>query len=151
MVPAPGATPRAHGTYDLPIGAPAAQRTLAFSESSDGETFYLNGQVYSPAAAPMFSVRSGTVERWTLTNSSEELHVFHIHQLHFVTQDVDGAAQTAHWADTVTLPYRHADGTPSVSHVLLDFRDPVIRGTFLFHCHLLEHEDGGMMAKIVVE
>jgi FtsP/CotA-like multicopper oxidase with cupredoxin domain len=34
--------------------------------------------------------------------------------------------------------------------VLIDFRDPVIRGIFLFHCHLLEHEDGGMMAKIQV-
>jgi suppressor of ftsI len=150
-VPAAGATPRAHGTYDLAIGAPSAQRSLAFSESADGETFYLNGAVYSPSAAPMFTVRSGTVERWTLTNSSEELHVFHIHQLHFVTQDVDGVAQTAHWSDTVTLPYRHADGTPSVTHVLLDFRDPIIRGTFLFHCHLLEHEDGGMMAKIAVQ
>jgi suppressor of ftsI len=151
VVPAAGPTPRAHGTYDLAIGAPSAERSLAFSESSDGETFYLNGQVYSPTAGPMFTVRSGTVERWTLTNSSDELHVFHIHQLHFVTQDVDGVAKPAYWADTVTLPYRHADGTPSVTHVLLDFRDPIIRGTFLFHCHLLEHEDGGMMAKIAVQ
>ena len=55
------------------------------------------------------------------------------------------------WRDTLNLPIAHADGTPSVSHVLLDFRDPIIRGTFLFHCHLLEHEDGGMMAKIVVQ
>jgi FtsP/CotA-like multicopper oxidase with cupredoxin domain len=51
----------------------------------------------------------------------------------------------------VNLPYQHADGSPSVTHVLLDFRDPIIRGTFLFHCHLLEHEDGGMMAKIAVQ
>ena len=150
-VPAVGATPRAHGTFDLPLGAPAAQRTLAFSESDDGETFYLNNAVYRPTGGPMFSVRSGTVERWTLTNASEELHVFHMHQLHFVVQDVDGVPQSAHWNDTVTLPYRHADGSPSVTHVLLNFRDPVIRGTFLFHCHLLEHEDGGMMAKISVQ
>ncbi len=150
-VPAPGATPRARGTYDLALGAAATERSLAFSESSDGETFYLNGAVYAPSAAPMFTVRSGSVERWTLTNASDEVHVFHMHQLHFVTQDIDGVAQPAHWADTVTLPYRHADGSASVTHVLLDFRDPIIRGTFLFHCHLLEHEDGGMMAKIAVE
>jgi FtsP/CotA-like multicopper oxidase with cupredoxin domain len=33
---------------------------------------------------------------------------------------------------------------------MLDFRDPVVRGTFLFHCHIVDHEDGGMMAKIRV-
>jgi len=32
----------------------------------------------------------------------------------------------------------------------MDFTDPIIVGTFVFHCHLLEHEDGGMMAKIQV-
>jgi FtsP/CotA-like multicopper oxidase with cupredoxin domain len=39
---------------------------------------------------------------------------------------------------------------PSQTKVLIDFRDPTIRGTFLFHCHILDHEDGGMMAKITV-
>ena len=149
VVPAAGATPRARGTYDLAIGAPSAERSLAFTEDDAG--FYLNGRAYAPNAAPMFAVRSGSVERWTLTNATDELHVFHIHQLHFVTQDIDGVQQPAYWADTVALPYRHPDGTPSVVHVLLDFRDPIIRGTFLFHCHLLEHEDGGMMAKIAVQ
>ena len=149
VVPAAGATPRTHGTYDLAMGAASTQRSLAFTEDDAG--FYLNGQAYSPTAAPMFTARLGSVERWTLTNATPELHVFHMHQLHFVTQDIDGVPQPAHWADTVTLPYSHADGTPSVTHVLLDFRDPIIRGTFLFHCHLLEHEDGGMMAKIAVQ
>jgi FtsP/CotA-like multicopper oxidase with cupredoxin domain len=35
--------------------------------------------------------------------------------------------------------------------VIIDFRDPTIRGTFLYHCHILDHEDGGMMAKIQVQ
>ena len=39
---------------------------------------------------------------------------------------------------------------PSLTKVLIDFRDPVIRGTFVYHCHILDHEDGGMMAKIQV-
>jgi FtsP/CotA-like multicopper oxidase with cupredoxin domain len=34
--------------------------------------------------------------------------------------------------------------------VTIDFRDPVVRGTFLYHCHILDHEDQGMMAKIQV-
>jgi FtsP/CotA-like multicopper oxidase with cupredoxin domain len=32
----------------------------------------------------------------------------------------------------------------------VDFRNPAIRGTFVFHCHMLDHEDGGMMATIKV-
>jgi suppressor of ftsI len=99
----------------------------------------------------MFVSQSGTVERWTLRNTTGEVHAFHIHQLHFITEDIDGVPQPALWRDTLNLPIAHADGTPSVTHVLLDLRDPIIRGTFLFHCHLLEHEDGGMMAKIVVQ
>jgi suppressor of ftsI len=149
-VPAPGATPRAMGTYDEPIGASIAQhRTVAFTEDANG--FYLNGVAYSPTAAPMFVAQSGTVEQWTLTNATTEVHDFHIHQVHFIVQDVDGVAQPTRWTDSFTLPIAHADGAPSVTHVLIDFRDPLIRGIFLFHCHLLEHEDGGMMAKIQVE
>jgi FtsP/CotA-like multicopper oxidase with cupredoxin domain len=34
--------------------------------------------------------------------------------------------------------------------ILVDFRDPLVRGTFLFHCHILDHEDGGMMASVRV-
>jgi suppressor of ftsI len=149
LVPAPGATPRAPSTYDEALGAVAQHRTVAFSEDANG--FYINGQAYSPTAAPMFVARAGTVEQWTLTNSSTEVHAFHIHQVHFIVQDVNGVAQPAQWRDTYTLPIANADGSPSVTHVLIDFRDPIIRGTFLFHCHLLEHEDGGMMAKIQVQ
>ena len=148
-VPAPGATPRARGTYDEAIGAGIAQeRTVAFSEDDNG--FYLNGKAYVPTGPPMFVAQSGTVEEWTLTNSSTEVHDFHIHQTHFIVETVDGVSQPKRWTDSFTLPPVHADGTPSVTKVLIDFRDPLIRGIFLFHCHLLEHEDGGMMAKIQV-
>jgi suppressor of ftsI len=150
-VPTPGPTARAHGTYDEALGAPAQQRTVVFTENNNTNQFYLNGQLYSPTTQPMFTAQSGTIEQWTLENQTLEVHAFHIHQVHFIVQDINGAAQAPAWTDTVTLPYQNADGTPSVTHVLIDFRDPTIRGTFLFHCHLLEHEDGGMMAKITVQ
>jgi suppressor of ftsI len=149
-IPLPGPTAAAIGTYQTPIGGSfAQQRTLDFTEDDNG--FYLNGLAFAFSAPPMFVSQSGTVERWTLRNTTGEVHAFHIHQLHFITQDIDGVPQPALWRDTLNLPIAHADGTPSVTHVLLDLRDPIIRGTFLFHCHLLEHEDGGMMAKIVVQ
>ena len=150
-MPTPGPTARAHGTDGSALPAPAQQRTELFSENPNTNQFYINNQQYSPSAAPMFTAASGTVEEWTLENATLEVHAFHIHQVHFMVLDVNGVAQPLGWTDTVTMPYQNADGSPSVTHVLIDFRDPAIRGTFLFHCHLLEHEDGGMMAKIAVE
>jgi FtsP/CotA-like multicopper oxidase with cupredoxin domain len=151
-VPAAGLTKPPIGTFQTAIGASFAQRrTLAFTEDDTGTNFYLNDQQYVPAGGPMFTAKLGTVEQWTLLNATQEVHAFHIHQIHFITQDVDGVAQVPVWRDTLSLPIAHADGTPSASHVLLDFRDPIIRGEFLFHCHLVQHEDDGMMAKLRVQ
>jgi suppressor of ftsI len=140
----------AHGTYEELMNAPARERTVRFTENGDGTEFYLNGEQYHPAGGPMFTVASGTVERWTLINATGEVHVFHLHQVHFIVEDVDGVPQPAYWRDTVTLPYQVSGHAPSVTHVLVDFRDPEVRGTFLFHCHLEEHGDDGMMASINV-
>ena len=53
--------------------------------------------------------------------------------------------------DTVDLPYWSGSGPyPSVK-LRMDFRDPNTIGTFLYHCHILEHEDKGMMGSIRVD
>jgi FtsP/CotA-like multicopper oxidase with cupredoxin domain len=54
--------------------------------------------------------------------------------------------------DTINVPFHSAADLqfPSV-RLRMDFRDPNTIGTFLYHCHLLEHEDGGMMGLIRVE
>jgi FtsP/CotA-like multicopper oxidase with cupredoxin domain len=131
-----------------------ARRTVNFSEDNPAGQFFINGKMFELNAPPMFVVRAGTVEEWTVANYANELHAFHIHQIHFLVEDVNGRKQpdTA-WLDTVTVPYAtHVGNTvkPGVVHLLMDFRDPVIVGTFVFHCHILEHEDYGMMAKIQV-
>ena len=53
--------------------------------------------------------------------------------------------------DTIELPYWDGKSAtyPSVK-LRMDFRDPNIIGMFLYHCHILEHEDGGMMGSIQV-
>jgi FtsP/CotA-like multicopper oxidase with cupredoxin domain len=49
----------------------------------------------------------------------------------------------AEWLDTVNVPVGGS------ADVILDFTDPIIQGMSVFHCHLLNHEDKGMMAKIL--
>ena len=136
-----------------PFGRPAAHRTIRFTEDDRG--FYLGGKAYAMDDPPSIVARSGTVEEWTLENATAEAHVFHIHQVHFVTEAVGGApVAPREWADTVDVPprapRRGGGWMPGRVRVLIDFRDPVVRGTFLYHCHILDHEDRGMMAKIEV-
>jgi FtsP/CotA-like multicopper oxidase with cupredoxin domain len=136
------------------IPAPVAQRTVVFSEVKSSGQYYLNGAQYDPAGPPVFTAHAGTTEEWTVANASSELHAFHIHQIHFSVESINGVAQSpGRWVDTVNVPYtKVVGGRPQVGVVklLMDFRNPIIRGTFVFHCHLLKHEDGGMMAKIQV-
>jgi FtsP/CotA-like multicopper oxidase with cupredoxin domain len=66
--------------------------------------------------------------------------------VHFLVYAINGvASEMPEWLDTVNVPY---GGTVDL---IMDFTDPVIRGVSVFHCHLLSHEDKGMMAKIVFE
>ena len=126
-----------------PLPTPAAVRRIRFTEDDRG--FYINARAYRMSDPPMFVARSGTVERWTIDNRTDESHVFHMHQVHFATESVDGVrVRDPAWRDTVDVPPRRR------VTVLIDFRDPVVRGTFVFHCHILDHEDQGMMATIRV-
>jgi FtsP/CotA-like multicopper oxidase with cupredoxin domain len=116
--------------------------TVTFTEDKDG--FYINGRKYAPDASPMTSERVGTYQHWRIINRTAELHPFHIHQVHFLAYAENGVPLVhPAWLDTLNVPYgRSAD-------VILDLTDPVIKGMSVFHCHLLNHEDKGMMAKIL--
>lgn len=117
---------------------------VTFTEDKNG--FYINGQKYAADAKPLVRAKVGTYQHWRIINQSDELHPFHIHQVHFMAYAVNGVPlANPEWLDTVNVPYR---GTVDV---IMDFTNPVIRGTSLFHCHLLNHEDKGMMAKIAFE
>jgi FtsP/CotA-like multicopper oxidase with cupredoxin domain len=71
--------------------------------------------------------------------------------LHFTVLEINGVpTNDTAVRDTVTVPYFNGEGDyPSVK-IRVDFRDPETVGTFLYHCHILDHEDLGMMAKIKV-
>jgi FtsP/CotA-like multicopper oxidase with cupredoxin domain len=144
---------------------PVRVRRLYFSEKlsdpnnpNSATEFYLtvDGQPPAPfdpaSTTPNIEVRQGDVEDWIIENRSTELHAFHIHQLHFMLMDWSGAPVNEPFLrDTVNVPY-YADRMlhyPSV-RLRMDFRNPNTVGTFVYHCHLLEHEDGGMMGTVRV-
>jgi FtsP/CotA-like multicopper oxidase with cupredoxin domain len=116
--------------------------TVIFTEDKNG--FYINGLKYAADASPLTSVRVGTYQHWRIVNQSAELHPFHIHQTHFLAYAENGVPLPyAEWLDTENVSYRGS------VDVILDFTDPIIKGMSVFHCHLLNHEDKGMMAKIL--
>jgi FtsP/CotA-like multicopper oxidase with cupredoxin domain len=105
------------------------------------------------STVPNITVHQGDVEDWIIENRSKELHAFHIHQTHFQLVEWDGVPINEPFLrDTINVPYWREKATvyPSVK-LRMDFRDPKIVGTFAYHCHLLEHQDGGMMGLIRVE
>jgi suppressor of ftsI len=132
-------------TPDLAMEEKAPPRfVVTFTEDKNG--FYINGEKFTPDAAPMLRAKIGTYQHWKIVNATEELHPMHIHQVHFLVYAENGKPIAAPlWLDTVNVPY-----AGSVD-VVMDFTDPVIKGMSVFHCHLLNHEDKGMMAKILFE
>jgi len=117
---------------------------VTFTEDKKG--FYMNGEKFAPDAAPMVRAKIGTLQHWRIVNATGELHPMHIHQVHFLAYaENDKPIANPVWLDTVNVPYGGS------VDVIMDFTDPVIRGMSVFHCHLLNHEDKGMMAKILFE
>lgn len=101
---------------------------------------------------PNIIAQQGDVEDWIVENRSQELHAFHIHQLHFLLVEWNGVpVDEPFLRDTINVAYWDGKSKqyPSVK-LRMDFRDPNMVGTFVYHCHLLEHEDGGMMGVIRV-
>jgi FtsP/CotA-like multicopper oxidase with cupredoxin domain len=146
--------------------APVRVRRLYFSEKlsdpndpASAVEFYLTVDGQEPkmfdmnSKVPDIIAQQGTVEDWIIENRSQELHAFHIHQLHFLLLDYNGTPVNEDFVrDIVNVPYLSGRALtyPSI-RVRVDFRDPNTVGDFVYHCHLLEHEDKGMMGSIRVE
>jgi FtsP/CotA-like multicopper oxidase with cupredoxin domain len=145
---------------------PVRTRKLFFSEKlqdpndpNSPTTFYITvdgetPKVFDPnSTIPNIVVHQGDVEDWIIENRSLELHAFHIHQIHFMLLQWFGLpVKEPFLRDTINVPFW--DGKAPVYPMVklrMDFRDANTVGTFVYHCHLLEHEDGGMMGLIRVE
>jgi FtsP/CotA-like multicopper oxidase with cupredoxin domain len=154
---APKVTPRFAG---LSTATVTATRKFYFAEATNGSNgpteFFITvdgqtPQVFSMSAPPAVTTTVGAVEDWTIENRTGETHAFHIHQIHFLFLATSGTPYTnPQLRDTVVVPAWSGTGAfPTVS-LRMDFREPQIAGQFVFHCHVLDHEDAGMMAIIQV-
>jgi len=95
----------------------------------------VNGEVYTGEV--MVEMKVNQVQEWTLRGAA---HPFHIHTNHFqlISHGSDDLWTVGDWFDTVP-----ADG-------VIRFYTDTFTGTLVLHCHRLEHEDQGMMAKVVI-
>ncbi|MEM9255750.1 MAG: multicopper oxidase family protein [Pseudomonadota bacterium] len=158
---------------DLRKADACCDRTIDFSETPDGSQFCINN-AWTDMDIVNTRVRIGCVEEWTINNCSAENHVFHHHQLQFQVVKRNGKdVPFAGWQDTVAVDFRsateefpdrckcNADGSickdctcptaddPHGSVVIrIPYTDPIIEGKAVYHCHIGEHEDAGMMSTI---
>lgn len=163
------------GVADLRDVVISCPRTFDFSETADGSQFCINN-TGTDMNITNTTVRIGGVEEWTINNCSAENHVFHHHQLQFQVVRKNGKdVPFTGWQDTISLDYRAAtdafpnrckcddDGgnctdctcpTAEDPHgsvvVRIPFLNPVIEGKAVYHCHIGEHEDNGMMHTITM-
>lgn len=109
-------------------------------------------KLFMNSGKPSVTLNQGTIEDWRIVNLDQEAHVFHIHQIHFrVLESPNSAKEVQTLRDTINIPgWNGQSAQPTYStNLRMDFRGDT-KGTFLYHCHILEHEDKGMMAKIQV-
>jgi FtsP/CotA-like multicopper oxidase with cupredoxin domain len=129
-------------------GRVVKRRTFTFSFDLNSAQFArINGQAFDPSktnVAPYVN----TVEEWTLRNVTTEDHPFHIHVNDFQVISVNGKPHHASGLqDVVIIPHKH-NGKPGEVVIRIPFDQ--FTGHFVFHCHILAHEDGGMMMTVQV-
>jgi FtsP/CotA-like multicopper oxidase with cupredoxin domain len=147
--------------YEIPsiIGAtpPPGSHGAAKSPAAEPVKFYITvegqfNRLYDPDEPPAITTTRGAVEEWTIQNRTPEVHEFHIHQIHFLVTEENGVKipkEKQQFYDTYQVGWWDGIGDYPYIKAKMDFRGQVV-GDFVYHCHILDHEDGGMMAIIRV-
>ena len=115
------------------------------------DNFYINGKKFGEGVMPQLEI--GTVEEWTILNAGPLNHPFHIHQGVFIVTKINGFpiepdkkfpnANAANYVSPLDVIMVPAFGSVTIRFRALDFP-----GKYVFHCHILEHEDEGMMSPV---
>ena len=127
------------------------RRTLTLSANHpEGEAiehwrefrFFIDGKSFDPNRVDQ-RVRLGAVEEWTVVNAHVDDHVFHIHVNDMLLTKVNGEAlPEPFWLDTAIVPRK---GSITFRSRFTDFT-----GKFMLHCHMMNHEELGMMQVVEV-
>jgi len=124
-------------------------RVLKFSQAHVGGTeswrtfrFMIDGKTFDPNRVDQ-RVRLGAAEEWTILNEDSDDHVFHIHVNDMLLTKINGEPLAEPiWLDTAIVPGK---GSITFRSRFLDFT-----GKFMLHCHMMNHEDLGMMQVVEV-
>lgn len=142
----PWSLPRKLSSIDL-LPEPSVRRTFLLGGGmgmsgmgGGGMAFTINGRAFNPNRVDTV-VRLDTVEDWRFVNPSTMDHPMHVHTNPFQVIGSDGTPSPT-WKDVVIVPAQ------SAVTVRTSFRDFV--GTPMYHCHILDHEDLGMMATLQI-
>ncbi|MBL7923423.1 MAG: multicopper oxidase domain-containing protein [Bacteroidia bacterium] len=135
-----------------PVNSANAFKTLTFSPVNMGPTaiqgpFLINNTGFDMGVVN-YSIPYDNIEIWTLTNQSPIAHPFHIHAVQFYITEINGLPAPANMAgrkDVVLVP---AMQTVKFITKFESFCDSM--GMYMYHCHMLTHEDDGMMGQFVV-
>ncbi len=141
--------PRQSTPPDLRGATVTARREFVFEMGmggmmggGDGMGFTINGREFDGARVDT-TVQGGSVEEWTLTNTSRMDHPLHLHVWPMqVIERAGRAVDSVLWQDVINVPAR------SVVRVRIAFTG--FTGKTVYHCHILDHEDNGMMGVIDV-
>lgn len=128
----------------------AASRNFGFSAQPmmSMTNFFINGSKFDMETMN-FSTEQGKTEVWTLTNQTMMAHPFHLHGNSFYVLSVNGATPPANMRgrkDVITVP--PMQGNVKIIVRFDDFSDPEM--PYMYHCHILSHEDTGMMGQFLV-
>lgn len=132
------AWPTSVGPVSELVGATVDRtREFVFSENTTTNQFYINNQQFDITKVNV-AAKLGAVEEWTLKNVSGEAHPFHIHVNDFIVTSINGKPYSPRSEqDIVALPPKGV--------VKIRMKYNRFLGTYVFHCHILAHEDNGMM------
>jgi suppressor of ftsI len=138
-LPAPLTMPHLTDLRHVPV---QAQRTIVFAQNQNATVYTVDGKTFDPARTDLRAAIGG-VEEWTIRNTTTDFHEFHIHQLGFQLAEINHTPQSfTGFIDDVRVPEN------GEVKLLIPFTNPEIAGHIMFHCHVLKHEDLGMMATL---
>lgn len=130
------------------IGASSMNFAIAGSPMMSMTNFTINGVQFDESVIN-FNKQQNDVMVWNITNQSMMAHPFHIHGNHFFITSIDGAAPPANLQgrkDVVLVAPQ--GGTISLITKYEDFNDAIM--PYMYHCHILSHEDNGMMGQFII-